>query len=211
VPSLWNHYQVKATLHLTAGTAEVKLNGVTVLLLSGVQTSTVTENIGGFGYGSTGVGGNTVNIDDLYAADDFLGDLIVKSLFPTSDGDSSQWTPSTGTNHSANVDETSVSMTDFNSDSVSGHRDLYQVTDLSGVVGAVYGIREGIYLSKSDSGDVTVKPVIKENSVVTVETAQGMTTTADGIWGLQRTVKPSDSAAWSQTDVNNLQIGMEVA
>ena len=55
------------------------------------------------------------------------------SLLPTANGNYTQWTPSTGTNHAANVDETPCNgLTDYNSTTVAGNRDSYTV-DISSV------------------------------------------------------------------------------
>src|SRR5262249_46814461 len=50
-------------------------------------------------------------------------------LLPTSDGNYTQWTPSTGTSHFANVDETPCNgTTDYNSTTTVGSRDSYGVS-----------------------------------------------------------------------------------
>jgi hypothetical protein len=50
------------------------------------------------------------------------------ALVPSSDGNYTQWTPSTGTSHFALVDETPCNTTDFNSTTVVGNRDSYGVS-----------------------------------------------------------------------------------
>src|SRR5689334_12259935 len=53
---------------------------------------------------------------------------ITGTLLPVSDGHYAQWTPSTGTSHFANVDETPCNTTDFNSTTVVRNRDSYGVS-----------------------------------------------------------------------------------
>lgn len=217
----WPHIQVKALLHLTTGSVQVKLYDITVLTVSGVSTSTVTGSVTQVGF--LCAQGNAIRMDDLYVCDivdatatqgqpnnDFLGDLRVAALFPSAAGDTTQWTPSTGTNFST-VDETPPNTTDFVSTSTSGNRDLYQTADPASTVGTVFAVQQSLYASKTDAGSAPLRPVLKENSVVTADTAEGPSFGSwVTIWGQMRAVRPSDNALWTASDINNLQIGQEI-
>lgn len=217
----WRHIAAKAVLHTSTGSVVVQLDGVTVLSLTGIATSSVISNVTHiYMAGASGSAASSF-WDDIYVCDDvdatatqgrpnndFLGDLSVRTLLPTGAGDTTQWTPSTGTNWSA-VDETPPVTTDFVSDSTTGHRDLYALADITGVASAVYAVREGLYVSKSDAGPILVKPVVKENSTVTADPAQGVAVTAGAVYGVMKATKPS-GGLWTQTDVNALQVGQEV-
>lgn len=222
--SSWHFIEVKITLTTaTSSTVTVRLDGVTRLTITGVATAASTGNVTSLTIQGVGFGSNGSYWDDWYICDavdatatqgrannDFLGDCTVQVLLPTAAGDTTQMTPSTGANYTT-VDENPPNTSDYVSDAVSGHRDLYNVADLTGTIGAVYGVRESIYVTKVDIGTGSVKPVLKENSVVTADTAQSP---ASGSWvgvhGAMKAVRPSDSAVWTATDVNNLQIGVEV-
>lgn len=216
--SAWHHIQWKATLHTSTGISVVRFNDVEVLNLSGQVTSSLISNVATIDYH----GLSLASIDDMWVCDgtdgtstqgransDFLGDLRVMQHYPTAAGDTTQWTASTGSNWDC-VDEVPPSTTDYVSANTSGNRDLYNITDLTGTITAVYGVRETIYVNKTDGGSTTLKPVIKENSTVTADSAQGLSTTANGIYGTTKWVKPSNSGTWSGTDVNNLQVGVEL-
>lgn len=222
----WNHIQAKVLLHSSAGSVEVKINEVTVLTLSGVATAGTTGSVTAVNIGSTqsGTGSHdAVTLDDFWVCDevdatasqgsplnDFLGDLRVAALLATSDGDTTAWTPSTGTNHAALVDESPPNTTDYNGTlAASGLRDLYNVTDLSGAVGQVLAVQPTIYAAKSDAGSATIATVVKENGVVTDGATQTLTTTYLLYTGTMRTRRPSDSGAWTVTDINNLQVGVK--
>ena len=217
--STWHFYEIKLTLTTaTTSTVEVRLDGVTVLTITGVATAASTGDVTSLSIQGMGFGSAASYWDDMYicntsgsVANDFLGDCTVKVLVPTAAGDTTQWTPSTGSNYTT-VDEIPANSTDYVSDSTSGHRDLYNITDLTGVIGAVYGVREKIFCQKMDAGLAGLKPVIKENSVVTVDTSASPPSGGyGGVFGSLKTVRPSDSAAWTVTDINNLQIGQEIA
>lgn len=221
----WFHVQMKASLNASAGgSVEVRLNGVTVLSLTGQTTSSVTQNVTHVGWGQNFTSAfYSWLTDDIYVCDtvdatatqgqpnnDFLGDLRVAALLPSAAGDTTQWTPSTGANYT-DVDEIPANTTDYVSDSVTGHRDLYNLADPAGTIGSVYGVRACYYATKTDAGAATLKPVIKENTVVTVGAAQGLSYGSwTGVHSAAWFVRPSDSAAWTSADLTALQVGMDV-
>lgn len=219
----YHQVEVKGLMHTSTGSVIVNLDGVQVINTGSMQTAASSGSVSALRFGNGSASTNSMQYDDFYVCDavdatgsqgrannDFLGDLRVQALFPTAAGDVSQWTPSTGANWTT-VDETPPSTTDYVSDATVGHQDLYNLTDLSGTVITVYAVRECLYVAKTDAGSVQVKPLFKENSVVTADTAQGLTVGAAQVYGTLRAVRPSDSASWTSTDVNNLQAGAEVA
>lgn len=219
----WRHVAMKANLHASSGgSVTVWVDGVSILTLTSQTTSLVTGNVTHIQCAASALT-STHQWDDFYVCDavdatatqgrannDFLGDLRVQVSFPTSAGDTTAWTPSTGSNFAA-VDETPPNTTDFVSATTSTTRDLYNVTDLTGTVGTVYAVRETLYATKTDSGLVSIKPTIKENSVVTTDAAQALAVGQYGpVLGTMKAVRPSDSAVWTVTDINALQIGEDV-
>jgi hypothetical protein len=219
VANTFVHIAAKVILHTSTGAFTIQVNGVTVLTLTGVVTSSTISNVARVRWTCTG--GQSITVDDIYAADavdatatqgrtnnDFLGDLRVQSMFPTAAGDVTQWTPNSAVANWTTVDETPPVTTDYNSDATAGHQDLYNLTDLTGTIATVYAVRESLYALKSDAGTALIKPLIKENAVVTSETGQGLGITAGTVCGIHRWVRPSDSAVWTTSDINALQAGL---
>lgn len=221
----WRHIALKATLHSSTGSAEVRLDDVPMITVSGVSTSVTTGSVTAIRMAAGGTtAGSGVAFDDLYVCDgvdgtatdgrannDFLGDVKIASIFPSSDGDLSQWTPSTGTNHSATVDEVPVNTTDWNAAATAGLRDLYQHTDLPAAAVAVLAIRGGFYAQKTDAGAASVKHLVKENSVVTAGSTKALSTTYAGYWSEILKLKPSNGTVFAVSDVNAMQAGVESA
>lgn len=218
----WNYYEFKVLLHTSTGSCQVQLNGVQVVNFSG-QTAATSGAVHSIGFSSP-LTDNTCSYDDFYVCDavdatgsqgrannTFLGDVRVASLLPTSAGDTTGWTPSTGTNFGA-VDEVPPNTTDYVAAvaTSTGTRDLYNVTDLTGTITTVYGVQVSLYAIKTDAGAALIKPVVKENSTVTSQTSQAIGTTYAPLHGALLAVRPSDSAVWTATDVNNLQAGVEI-
>lgn len=219
----WHHYGMKGNLHTSTGSVTVWLDGLSVLSLTGQVTSSVIGNVTHIRI--SGPVTTTANWDDMYVCDtvdatatqkqannDFLGDLRVATLLPTAAGDTTAWTPSTGANWDA-VNENPPNTTDFVSSvaTATGTRDLYNLSDLTGTITAVYGIRVGLYATKSDAGAALIKPVFKESGgTVTAQTSQAP---ANGTWGAiygSMVFANAAGTVWTAANVNALQAGADV-
>lgn len=113
----YTHIEAMVTIDNSAGEVEVRVNGITVLALTGVDTAQ-TANIEtsqvaiGKRFGSFNDTGITaMYIDDIFCYDDngsfnntFIGDRRVLTLFPNADTAAADWTPLSGTGFS-NIDE----------------------------------------------------------------------------------------------------------
>ncbi|RPI10555.1 MAG: hypothetical protein EHM63_02970, partial [Actinobacteria bacterium] len=115
------------TIHGTTGTYDVRVNGVSVVSGSGANTQVAGTGIwNGFRWWGGQFGGGVNEIDDLYIADDltFRGDHRIVCLLPsTGNGTHAAWTPSTGTDHGALVDDASPNITDYVSTQGAGYVD----------------------------------------------------------------------------------------
>jgi len=115
ITDAYTYLECKLFVHNTLGTVEVRLDNVTVLMLSGVDTqgSGTSPNIQSVDFrGNTGAG---VRVDDLYIADDsgsvnndFFGNCRVDTLSPISDDIAEFDTATPSVNHFENVDEMPV-------------------------------------------------------------------------------------------------------
>jgi hypothetical protein len=129
----YQHVEIKATIDGSAGAVEVRVNGVTVISATGVDTVATTAEmdvsgkinglaecsqvalVGGPNHGSTmNVSMNDYNIrySDLVCWDDsgsynndFLGDHFVTAHYPTGDTAQADWTALSGTGYE-NIDDT---------------------------------------------------------------------------------------------------------
>lgn len=218
----WYHVQIKAVMHLTAGSLVVKINGVTAINFTG-KTSNVTGPVAGVLLH----GGNVAvwHYDDIWVCDgvdatategrpnnDFLGDLKVAQLLPSGAGAATGWTPNTAVANYTAVDEVPPNATDWVAATASGTRDLYAMSDLAANTGAVYGVRVLPYAMKTDAGTMSIKPVLREaGGLVTPGAAVGAPVAYGPTYGPPVKVRPSDGGVWTAADVNGLQAGVEVA
>lgn len=109
----WNHIEAKVKIDNSTGTVEVRVNGVTVLNLTGqdTQASGLAES-SQVRVEVTGAGVTGFYIDDIIAWDtttsfnnDFVGDRKVITDFPDADTADVAWTRSTGSSNFGVIDE----------------------------------------------------------------------------------------------------------
>jgi hypothetical protein len=213
-----NYVELKVTFHPSAGTVDLRVNGVSKLSLTGQNTRASANSSANqiqFGGGSPNASWH-IYIDDLYLCDatgstnnNFLGDVRVECLFPSTEGSEIDLTPSTGTDNSANVDETSPNDdTDYNSSTNPGDRDKYGMTDLVSTIGSVLAVAVNSMDRKDDSGTRTHSHILDSLGVESVGTAFSPTTTYSNHQTIYES-KPGGGAL-TITDVNAIEVGFEI-
>ena len=150
-------------IHDTTGSYEVRVNGATVIpATSSADTQNAGTGIwnGLIFWNSAGSTGYSSDIDDVYVADDntFRGDHRIVCLLPsTGNGMHTAWTPSTGTDHGALVDEASPNTSDYVTSSSAGAVDSYNFPAV-GVAGTVAGVQMSLYCKAEVAGVRLLKP-----------------------------------------------------
>lgn len=210
-----NYIEWKVTCHNTAGAFEVRVDGVSWLSGSGVNTRNSSNNqMDGWDVAHQTVSQTGMTIDDLYVCDtlgglhdDFLGAVKVEISRPTAAGNSTQWTPNTGANWAAVDDATPDDDTTYITSSTANNTDLFTMGNLSAASGNVIAVQVGYRGKKTDLSTRSVRPVLRVNSQNYPQTVQQLT----GSYVEYRVVvslNPNTSAAWSVSDINNLEAGM---
>lgn len=213
---MWHYVEFKVTIHDTAGSIEIRIDGETDLNL----TSQDTQNGGNASINNFQLTGNYYNIemyfDDLYVCDtagaknnNFLGDVKVDTLKPNGAGNYSQWTPSAGSNYE-NVDEAVMDGdTTYNSTNATGNKDSYALEDLS-TGGTIHGIQTVSTLHKDDAGTRTVQPFVRVGSTdYNLGNASPITDSYSSVMEIAEN-NPADSQAWEEADINALESGIEL-
>jgi len=214
----WCFAELKVIIHDTAGSIELRINGEEWISVAGIDTTNNSEFTANkitlfFVSHST-----SVRHDDLYVCDglgtennDFLGDVRVATLRPNGAGNYTDFTPSAGSNYE-NVDDV-VDIDDdttYNSHDVATEKDSYALADMPVNVGNVHGIQINTTMRKDDAAAKEAKPFLRTNSV---DYPQG---SAINLWDSYVSTRnivelnPNDSAVWEKTDVDALEIGLEI-
>lgn len=148
-PDRWTYIEIRLLISNTVGEIEVKANGIQVLNETNLDTlgdsgATGFDTIrllGGDGADDSDISEQWL-IDDFYALDGtgsanntFLGPIKVETLFPSAEGTTINFTPSTGTDNSANVDENpKTDDTDYNSSlDTASNKDLFAADNLTSI------------------------------------------------------------------------------
>jgi len=215
--STWHYIEIKVTISDSAGAAEVRLNGVTDINISSVDTrnggnaSADTIQIAG-GPSSSGV---DMRYDDVYLCDgtgsinnDFLGDVRVSALYPTGAGAHTDWTPSTGSNWQNVDDATSNGDTDYNSSGTPNQIDTYAMGDLPASAASVLGVFYHFWVRKDDAGSRQVAPVVRISGTDYVGTTVTVPSSYDEFHEMHET-SPATSAAWTVSEVNGMEYGVK--
>jgi hypothetical protein len=219
--SAWYFIELKATIHDTTGSYELRVNGTNVLS----QTNVDTRN-GGSGvvtliqFGSqTGTsqpaGPATMNMDDIYVCDssgslnnDFLGDVAVQTIYPTSDS-SVAWTRSAGGTSYTLVDESTPNGdTDYVESSTAAQQDIYGYGDLAAATNTVLGVQINAVARKDDAGARQVKLLTKSGGTTYASSALGLSTTYT-FYSEVRETNPNTAVSWTESDVNSAEFGVE--
>ena len=223
---IYSYLEVKLTVHGAAGAWVARVNGVEVLNETGLDTQATGNSFANqVRFGGPGSGSQTTDkrYDDIVIMDsvdatstqgapfnDFLGDIRVDALMPEADGDSSDFTPSTGTDNYAMVDEVPPNDdTDYVSSSTVGHKDLYALPDLPSPSGEVKGVVVTMRARKDDAGTRTIRAVVKRSGTE----AEGPDISLSTDYAYYQSVfgvDPSTSSPWTIAAVNAMQAGTKV-
>lgn len=209
---LWQHLEIKAVIDNTAGSVEVRLNGVTVLSVSGVDTQATANAEVSFitfnGYTSG------LTIADAYAWDtsgsvntDFIGDQRVYTRFVNADTATENWTPSTGTDSYAVVDEATPSDADYLS-AASAMTTVLGLPALAGTVTTVKAIQTVHRSLKSEAGLCSMRGGVVSSGVAGNGATVGLSISA-GYYNDVFNTDPNTSAAWTASAASAVQAKIE--
>lgn len=179
IDGLYRYIEAKAALHDSTGEVVVKIDGSTVLTLTGQDTKnggtkTVFDGVAFHVPQQTSSQANYA--DDFYLCNgagtvnnDFLGPVKIETLYPSGNGNSSMGVGSDAdsTDNYLLVDETGTPVTtDYVEFATTGDKDTYAFTDLTTTSGVVRGVVANMHAYKSDAGAREVRAVARRLSTV---------------------------------------------
>jgi hypothetical protein len=215
--NVWYYIEMQAKLGDSPnGSATVRVNGTTVISLTGVDTKNAGTKTVYDALVIEGSSGATQQVDDLYfmsgAGDSFLGPILVETLYPDGNGDTNDWIGSDGdsTDNYLLVDEVPPVTTDYVTASTVGEQDLYTLTDLFHTTGTIVGVCHSVYAAATDAVNPLNVKALNRRSSTTASPASLLTTTYRS-HDYALVLDPETAAAWTIADVNSLQSGVELA
>lgn len=214
----WYFIEFKVKIHNTAGTAEVRVSGTNSgwINASGLNTrNTANSQADSLRLGSEN--GNGPRIDDVYVCDingsinnDFLGDCRIETLYPDGDGNSTQFTPSSGLNYQCVDDSTPNGDTDYVSSSTADNIDTYTLGNLSGTPASILGVQTHLSARKDDGGSRTFQSVLRISG--TNYFGSSTFSAADSYLFYSQIFEqnPAISAAWLGSAINGMEAGVKL-
>jgi hypothetical protein len=211
---VWHYLEIEAVIDDVSGIVTVWLDGVKVIDLSGVDTKQQTEaGVDRIRFQLNGLNQfSTPTIDDVYITNGGtrLGESRVVVLYPNADTADADWTPSTGVDHFATVDETTVNGdTDYVASGTVGDLDLYEMSDLGVTPDSIHAVQVTMCARKDDAATREVRSKVKSGAT----TANGAPHALTANYVYYRDIfetDPSISTAWTSGGVNAMRIGPEV-
>lgn len=201
----------------SAGSVTVRVNGVPVLSLSGVNTlGNASGTVQRYGVGSPG-GTSEAWSAHWYLCDNtgpapgntFLGDTRVQTLVATG-SDAVAFAPS---GQPANWQNAAlvppVPGTDYNSSAVAGAQDTFNCSAVAAGLGTVFGVNTKALLAKSDAGPRTMATVLKSGAAVAVGPTVSVGVSAQQARLVTR-LDPNTGLAWTPAAVNAAKPGYRI-
>lgn len=213
----YHHFEVKAKIDNSTGYIEVRINEVTVLNLTGIDTqSTANANAAQVAVRmqcsaiDSTVGFGTFDLDDCFAWDDvntdpdntvvdFVGDKGCYYLPVNADTAEADWTKSTGVTGYTLLDETTVDDTDYIADTTGAARSIFDVAALPGNVSEVIAIQPVIRARKEESGTVTIRGGVVVGSSESYTPENSPSTEFAYMEPGPKTIDPDTGVAWTNS------------
>lgn len=215
-PDRWFHLQAKVTISNTVGIIEIKINGITVVSLSGLDTRNggTTDTITRFTVRGIAASGSA--IEDVYLIDDvwvddaqYHGMKKVEHIAVNAAGDTTDWTPSAGSNFQ-NVDETPKDGdTTYNESSTTNNIDLFNMASLVNITSSISGIQVNVD-SRVTVSAINLRTKIKSGATTANGASKSIsdTTNYQTVYEVSET-DPNTAAAWLVAGINAVQTGYE--
>lgn len=213
----WHYFEFKVTVDPSSGAYELRHNETLDTSDTGVNTA--NAGVAGadiFDFQSTY---SSLFWDDIYILDstgannnDFLGDTVIEGRLPTGDGVTTQWTPSTGLDHYALVDDPADTPADgdYVSSATAAQLDLFTFDNLSFTTGQIFGVMVMLAAELDTPGSRVVK----------AKARSGGSNYDGGSWTIASTdiatyahifeTDPDTAALWAVAAVDAAEFGMEV-
>lgn len=212
---LYHYVEFKCFIDNTVGSYELKIDGNTEF--SGTNADTQAHaSVNTFDRfnltAPNGVG--QVTVDDFYFLGDtadtaggWLGDCSVEPHYPNVDGTYGDWGYSTGTTYYTLIDEVQPSQTDYAYSSVAADQITVGVDDATGSEN-VAGVMCWAYSSMGSGGARNAKMLCKSGA--TLDQGPSQRIRGGASLGKGYLTDPNTGLAWTVTNLNAAEFGMEV-
>lgn len=200
------------TLADSGGHVEVWINNVKKIDFTGDTTNgAATFNTVQLRCPDGGGSSNWANFDDLLIlpTNTRIGDSRVDYEPVNGDTADKDFTPSTGTDNYACLDEVPVNNSDYVSAVALNDMDIYELTNLAADTSTITGVQPIVLIDKTDAGARQLRLFGRSNATDASATIVPGTTAAFAL-GEVMDVDPNTGIAWTFAGYNALKLGLEV-
>jgi hypothetical protein len=215
----WQHVEIGGVIHATAGSVVVRVNGLTVLNLTSVNTkgSAASATMRRYGFQQAGSQIGNFDTQHWYLCDatgaapwnTFLGDVRVQTLRPTAN-DAVQMTPNgLAANWQNAASYPPVPFTNYNASATVGQQDTFvmQQIDPNDIV---FGVHVKPLVYKNDAGARSGASILKSGGTTAVGTTTNLSEGSAQLLSMYQT-DPNTGAQWTAAAVNASKAGARVA
>lgn len=217
----WYYIELVVTVHPSAGVVEVWVNGTKTgwIDLTGQNTrNTANSYSNSFGLAGRNGGTGNTDFDDVYTVSGTggtstarLGDVkAVAKVASSGNGTNTGFTPSSGTDRGAMVDDTTPNGdTDYNAAASSPLTDTYNFAAI-GTSGQIFGLNIHNQVKKTDAGTCDAVPVARISGTDYAGTQVGVSQTYGYLTQLYEN-SPDTTAPWTQGEIDGAEFGIRRA
>jgi hypothetical protein len=224
VASAWNHVELQAYIHASAGWVRIAVNGIHRYEGTSLNTQYNSTKICSVGQNRPYLNARGTFYMDDYILYDFTGDSAVDTdfcpqtdgtgkaigyigelqvwpLFPNGDTAEADWAKSTGTDGYALIDEPTPDDANYVYSVATGDLSEFDLEDLPEEITYIRGLGIHNRLSKSDSGAAMFKAGMK-SVAATSDADERPVTVEPTYWRDPIDVDPNSSARWTRDSLN---------
>ena len=214
----WYYLEIKVLCDGSVGTVEVRVNGTSLIALTGQNTKAGTHSYHDGVMFTASSQSSQQRFDDIYICDgsgstqnNFLGVCQVIGLSATADTATIQFTPSTGLTHYNLVNERlEDDDTSYVESPTIGLTDYYNyLSNVLTGVGSILAIQVNTTCKIAGTG-CTLRSPISSNDVVANGTDNTVTSTSYACKHSISVVDPNTNAAWTIAGLNAASIGIKM-
>lgn len=212
----YQYIELYAKASNTVGAIEIRVDEVTVLNLTGIDTvnsANVEFSQDGFGHGALNAGSPIIDFADFYcndnvadgsACDNFLGDVKSGCLMVNADTAQADFTLSSGVSGYALLDEVGPNDGDYIDTAASTAESDFELQGGPANLSEILTVRPFVRAMKDDAGTCTIAPNVKSSGVKGTVSDQPVTT-AFAYYDSNIPVDPNTSVPFTPSGLNALQ------
>ena len=217
----WYYIEISVTLSGSTpiqAAVEVRINGQVQASGSGTTGFNSTDNLSGDATGNfhqfsgiPGVG-NGSYFDDLYIKNTvgYYGDVRIIALYPNGEGDTLDWTPSTGTTHYTMVNSHPLDLTTWLDDKTPTDIDTWNWQDCPGFSGSIPAVNISMDARKDDEGTKSFKIVVGNTGSEAQSDEYFVGAVYPEYYEFGMELDPGTGLPWTQAGFNAKQFGVEL-